>query len=269
MVGWVDANGNGTFEASEGTSIVIPSSSSTQTISLLWSGINVTLPQYSTTFMRLRIATVDQGMTTADMNGYFDNGEIEDYVVSVSLLLPDQNVTLKAQKLTSKKVSLVWNLNQENNNTAYELQRSDDGSSWQTINNRSTAGGSTPASYTYIDAEPQLPLSYYRVKVTKNSGAFEFSETKKIDFKQETLISLSPNPARSKAVLKIETTVAAIGHISVLDYTGRSTYETNVNLVNGTNEIDLPVVKKLSNGMYKVRLKINDEEFVTTLVIVK
>ncbi len=269
VVGWVDANGNGTFEASEGTSAVIPSSPVTQTVNLLWNNINVTLPQYATTFMRIRIATVDQGMSTSTMNGYFDNGEIEDYVVSVSLLLPDQNVALKAQKLISNKVSLVWSLNQENNNTAYDLQRSNDGSSWQTIINRPTTGGSIPASYTYIDAEPQLPVSYYRVRITKNSGAIEFSDTKKVDFKQETLISLSPNPARSKAVLKIETTVAGIGHISILDYTGRSVYETNVKLTNGANEIDLPVVKKLSNGMYKVRLKINDEEFVTTLVVVK
>ncbi|MEO7524525.1 MAG: GEVED domain-containing protein, partial [Ferruginibacter sp.] len=269
LVGWVDANGNGTFEASEGVSVVVPASASMQTITLLWSGINTTLPAYSTTFMRIRIATNDQLLTTAKMNGYMDNGEIEDYVVSVSLLLPDQNVSLKAQKLSSDKVSLVWSLNQENNNASYELQSSDDGSSWQTLTYRPTVGGASPATYNYLDGEPNLPLCYYRVRVTKNSGAIEFSETKKVDFKKETLISLSPNPARNKAVLKIETAVAGKGHISILDYTARSMYEANIKLINGTNEIDLPIVKKLSNGMYKVSVKINDDEFVTTLVVVK
>ena len=269
VVGWVDANGNGTFEASEGTTYTIPSSGSVQNISLLWSGINCTLAPYTSTFMRIRIATSDLGMTTANMNGYFDNGEIEDYMISVSLLLPDQNVTLKAQKTNTENVSLVWNLNQENNNTGYDLQRSDDEISWQTITNRSTAGGGTSATYSYIDAEPQLPSSYYRVRVLKNSGAIEYSNVKKVDFKQESSISLSPNPANTKATLKIESAITCVGRVNILDYTGRSVYDANVKLTKGTNEIDLPLVKKLSSGMYKVRVKIDDEVFVTTLAVMK
>lgn len=269
IIGWVDANGNGTFESSEGTTYLLPSSSSSQNISLLWSNINTTLPAYSTTFMRIRITTVDQGMTVGDMNGYFDNGEIEDYMIAVSLLLPEQNLTLKAKKINSNKVSLVWNLNQENNNTAYELQRSEEGSSWETISNKQSAGGVTPATYSYVDSDPLLPASYYKVKIIKNSGAVEYSDVKKVDFSTENAISLSPNPAKNKAVLKIESGIAGMGHINILDYNGRSVYDANVKLSKGTNEIELPLVKSLSSGMYKVRVKINDELFVTTLVVMK
>ncbi|MEO6670701.1 MAG: GEVED domain-containing protein [Ferruginibacter sp.] len=269
VIGWVDANGNGTFQASEGTSLTIPSSGAIQNITLLWSGINCTLAPYTSTFMRIRIATSDLGMTTANMNGYFDNGEIEDYMISVSLLLPDQNVTLKAQKTSSEKVSLVWNLNQENNNNGYELQRSNDEISWQTITRRSTAGGGSPATYSYIDAEPQLPSSYYRIKVLKNSGAIEYSNVKKVDFTKESSISLSPNPANTKATLKIESAISGLGRVNILDYTGRSIYESNIKLTKGTNETELALVKKLSSGMYNVRVKIGDEIFETTLVVMK
>jgi hypothetical protein len=219
--------------------------------------------------MRIRIATSDLGMTTASMNGYFDNGEIEDYMISVSLLLPEQNVTLKAQKTNKEKVNLVWSLNQENNNNSYELQRSNDEISWQTITNRSTAGSGTPATYSYVDAEPQLPASYYRVKVLKNSGAIEYSNVKKIDFARESSISLSPNPANTKAKLKIESAIDGLGRVNILDYTGRSVYDANLKLTKGTNEIDLPLVKKLSSGMYKVSVKIDGEVYETTLVIMK
>jgi hypothetical protein len=269
VVGWVDANGNGTFEAGEGTSVTVPSSGTAQNISLLWSNINTTLPAYATTFMRIRIATADQGMTTASMNGYFDNGEIEDYVIAVGLLLPDQNITLKAQKINSSKVSLVWNLNQENNNTAYELQRSEEGVNWETITSRQTNGSANPATYTYTDTDPLLPASYYKVKIMKSSGNVEYSDVKKVDFSSESAISLSPNPAKNRAVLKIDAAMAGMGQVNILDYNGRKVYDSKVKLAKGSNEIDLPFIKNLSSGMYKVRVKINDEIFVTTLVVMK
>ena len=267
VAGWIDANGNGLFDPSEGVSIIIPSSASLQTVSLLWTGINTTLPAFATTFLRIRIATVDQGMTAANPTGYFDNGEIEDYKVSVNLLLPDQSISLKAQKISSGQVSIAWNLNQENNNASYELQRCDDGSSWQTVTSRLTSGGTLPATYTYLDATPQLPVSWYRVRIIKSSGTIEYSEVKKVSFKQESYISLSPNPASTTAVLSIESVVTGVSRINILDYSGRTVYESNEKITKGTNEIELPVVRKLINGMYKVRVKINDEIFVTTLVV--
>ncbi|MBC7535091.1 MAG: hypothetical protein H7258_05300 [Ferruginibacter sp.] len=269
VAGWIDANGNGIYETSEGTFLTIPPGTAVQNITLLWSGINCTLPAYSTTFMRIRITTVDQGMTTAKPNGYFDNGEIEDFVVSVSLLLPDQQVTLKAQKINLNRVNLAWSLNQEINNSGYELQRSAEGSLWQTITKVSTVGGSVPASYDFVDATPLLPVSYYRVRVIKNSGGTEYSSVKKINFAANPGISISPNPAYSNAVLNVESAVEVLSRLNILDYTGRSVYDSNVKLVKGTNEIDLPIVAKLSNGIYKVRVKINDQLLVTSLVVVK
>lgn len=269
LVGWVDANGNGKYDAAEGTTLNITSSASVQTVTLLWSGINTTLPAFSTTFLRLRIATADQGLTTSTPNGYMDNGEIEDFTVTVSLLLPDQNITLKAQKVNTDKVNLVWNLNQESNNASYELQRSNDGAGWETIATKTTVGGSSAASYTHLDQHPTLPVSWYRVKVNKNSGALAYSDIRKIDFKQLNAISVSPNPAKSSAVLKVETGFTGIIHINMLDYTGRIVYDADEKVTNGTNEIDLPLISRLSNGMYKIRVKIENEIFVTTLMIVK
>ena len=269
VVGWVDANGNGIYGTSEGTSLTIPSSASTQNIILLWSNINTTLPPSSTTFMRLRIATVDQGMTTANPTGYFDNGEIEDHKVAVTLLLPEQAVTLKAQKINGTKVNIEWSLNQENNNSLYDLQRCDDGISWQTLTRKTTTGGSIPANYTYFDNAPFHPSSYYKVKIIKTSGRVEYSDVKRVDFKQDNSISVSPNPAKSTAALTIQSAVPGLALINVLDYTGRSVYESAVKITTGINEFDLPVVKKLSAGIYKVRVKIDGNIYITTLVVLK
>ncbi len=269
LVGWVDADGDGIYETAEATSLIIASNAAIQNVTLLWTGINTTVPAFGTTFMRLRITTADQGMTTAKPTGYFDNGEIEDYTVAVSLLLPDQSIILKAQRMVSNKVNLLWELNYENNNRAYELQRSKDGISWQTITNVVTSGGNHSATYSYADADPEMPVSYYRVKVLKNAGATMYSDVRKIDFKKASSISIAPNPAKSNTVLTIQSSTTGKAQVNILDFTGRSVFELPVAIINGTNELDLEVVQKLSDGVYKVRVQINDEILVTSLVIRK
>ena len=162
LVGWVDANGNGVFDAAEGVSVTVASSPTLQTVPLLWSGINVTLIAGSTTFMRLRLTSAVNGMTAANPTGYFPNGEVEDYKVSVVIVLPDQKVTLKAQKNNIKNVNLVWDVNDENGIDKYELQRSNNGNDWQTINDRVTTGNAAAATYSFVDTDPNTPFRHRR-----------------------------------------------------------------------------------------------------------
>jgi hypothetical protein len=63
LAGWIDADGNGLYDPSEGTTINVPSSATAQSVNLFWPGLNVTLPAYSNTFLRLRIATASEGLT--------------------------------------------------------------------------------------------------------------------------------------------------------------------------------------------------------------
>ncbi|HPH85911.1 MAG TPA: GEVED domain-containing protein [Ferruginibacter sp.] len=269
LCGWVDANGNGTFEASEGATLVVTPSASVQTKNLLWSGINTTLPAYSNTFMRLRVTTADQGMNTTKPTGYFDNGEIEDYPVSVSLLLPDQNVLLKAQKSAAKSVSITWELNYEEGNKGYELQRSADGTNWQTINTRNSSGSKHSITYSYQDDSPDQPASYYRIKVNKVEGADKFSEIRKVEFKQESSMNIWPNPAKNMSVLTLQAVSSGMARLNIFDNNGRRVFNEPIQVVKGENEYYLPLVQKLGNGIYKVRVHINDEVLNGSLVIAK
>ena len=269
LAGWIDKNGDGLFQAGEGVTATVASSPSLQLVNLLWSAINVTVPALGITFMRLRVTSAANGMTTANPTGYFPNGEVEDYLVNVTIVLPDQNVSLKAQKVNSQNVNLVWNVNDENDITKYELQSSNDGSNWQTINNRTTQGNAIGATYSFLDNDPYTPVSYFRVKVFKNSGETIYSETKRIDFDKENSISVSPNPAKDIAKLDIQAANAGTARISVLDFTGSLVSDEIVKVLQGANSFKLPVVQKLSNGVYKVRVQLNAEILVTTLVVIK
>lgn len=87
LVGWLDYNFNGTFEAGEGVMVTIPSSNSQQLVNLQWNAINVPITTALRTFLRLRITSTANGMGTGDMNGWFSNGEVEDYPVVIGAIL--------------------------------------------------------------------------------------------------------------------------------------------------------------------------------------
>ena len=269
LCAWVDANGNGVFDATEGISVTVASSPTLQTVALNWPSINVLLPPLSTTFMRLRLTSTSNGMTTANPTGYFPNGEVEDYKVSVVVVLPDQKIELKAQKAGLNNVSLVWNVNDENGISKYELQRSSDGANWSPITYRATEGRVIAANYSFIDNDPDMPVSYFRVKVFKNSGAVFYSEVKLIDFNTGNSISVTPNPTNSTSKLNVLSAAGGSAHISILDFTGRIMFDETVKLVKGNNTIPLNKTKELSNGVYKVRVQLDAEVLISTLIIIK
>ncbi|MEO6490652.1 MAG: GEVED domain-containing protein, partial [Ferruginibacter sp.] len=269
LIGWIDINLNGTFEASEAVSATVNSMASQQTVNLLWSGINMPYTPGTFTYMRLRLTSTVNGMTTANPTGFFDNGEIEDYKLHVSIVLPDHDITLKAQKVNSKNVNLIWDVNDENGIAAYELQRSGNGVSWYGITTRSASGNSTAANYSFVDTDPDMPISYFRIRAVKNDGEVKYSNTKQIDFKQASSILVSPNPAKSVSQLTIHSATAGMAQINVLDFSGRVVYNRSVKIIKGETAVDLPVVKQLSSGVYKVRVQLNEEILISTLVVVK
>jgi hypothetical protein len=270
LLGWVDANGDGVFSASEGTSVTVNPSTSQQTVTLLWTGINVTLPAYATTFMRLRIATSDLNLSTSTPNGYADNGEVEDYVVTVSLLLPDQNLSLKTQKGSGKSVNVSWDLNNENGNQLYELQRSSNGEIFETIKTRNASGDNDrPVVYNYIDNDPEVPVSYYRIKVIRSEGPAKYSDISKVEFRDISAMSVIPNPARGFASLSLQSVNSGKGFLQIIDNSGRLICNDPVQIAKGTNDYYLPIIQKLSKGMYTIRVTINDEVITTNFMVLK
>ncbi|RYD96427.1 MAG: hypothetical protein EOP50_06650, partial [Sphingobacteriales bacterium] len=99
VAAWVDFNSNGTFEASEGISQVVPTSASAQTIQLFWPTPVTTLAPYSYTFVRVRVTSTANGMTTSNPTGFYNDGEVEDYRVQVNaFLLPSELFSFEARK---------------------------------------------------------------------------------------------------------------------------------------------------------------------------
>jgi hypothetical protein len=83
LVGWIDWNGNGTFEASEGVDTTISSGASAVNTSLIWPVANITVPD-TTTSLYARFRLSSDPLTTGTPNGVASDGEVEDYVIPLT-----------------------------------------------------------------------------------------------------------------------------------------------------------------------------------------
>lgn len=80
LVGWVDFNRNGQFDAAERASAAVPAGN-TGAVTLTWSGISV--PTAGTTYTRFR-TSIATNIGTATATGTVADGEVEDYALTIS-----------------------------------------------------------------------------------------------------------------------------------------------------------------------------------------
>jgi hypothetical protein len=98
VAGWLDWNGNGTFEAGERSSIAsCPAGSTPAAVTLTWPSVaSVNPPAGGKSFLRLRVSTDQSDLTSATRATI--NGEVEDWQVTVRA--PQVSVTKVANVAT-------------------------------------------------------------------------------------------------------------------------------------------------------------------------
>ncbi|MDY0300215.1 MAG: DUF4347 domain-containing protein [Trichlorobacter sp.] len=90
LCAWIDWNGDGKFSANERAQATVAAGTTNGTVTLTWTGLNLTDKSNADTFARFRIATDWTGTTGNDVNGHDDrsygpsmDGEVEDYKIHI------------------------------------------------------------------------------------------------------------------------------------------------------------------------------------------
>ena len=270
MIGWLDYNFNNVFDAGEGISVNVPTSAVQQSIAITWNNIYVPPTLNVTTFLRLRLTRAANAMTTANMNGWYPDGEVEDYPVLLGTALPKDILTISADKTDKSTVKIQWNAISESPITNFEIMRSSNNQNWQTI-------ASVPASttilnnkpYNYTDIDPVKGNSYYRIKVnyatTNNTHRYTEIKSVRIENKMSAL-RVQPNPVISIASLQLSSPKAAVAKIDIVDGAGKIVMQLSQQVNEGSNNIVLYRVSSLPKGVYTVRTQIDTELLITQFV---
>ncbi len=82
LVGWIDFDGNGTFDADEAATAIVPAGSSNVKVKLLWPDtFGISTDYDGLTYARFRIS--NDPLQVSDSFGLASNGEVEDYTLTI------------------------------------------------------------------------------------------------------------------------------------------------------------------------------------------
>jgi len=254
VIAWLDINGNGIFEAGEGRSATVPHGGPVlQTVTLSWIGINTPLVIGQNTYLRIRVARAASGMTVNNATGYYSNGEVEDYPVYISSLLPVDLLSFNATVISENSVKLQWSTDNESGLTSYTVQRSMDGTGWNTVATVTPENKPGIQNYTTWDYSPLSGKSYYRLKIASTAGETDkYSVIRIVNISKNQFINISvaPNPVTEVLRLIITADKNADATIRIVDVKGRTLLQSAQTLIAGSKTLTCPETENWPSGIY-------------------
>lgn len=101
--------------------------------------------------------------------------------------------------LMANRVELFWETATEKNNDYFQIERSADAELWENIGQVNGAGNSlNRKQYHFIDAQPLIGTSYYRLKQVDFDGSSSRSAMRSVQFEgiQDQELNVYPNPTQ-------------------------------------------------------------------------
>jgi len=142
------------------------------------------------------------------------------FVLNGQAVLPLQLGGFSAQKGTGK-VSLNWSTVLEVNTSHFEVEQSNNGSTWKTISIVAAKGNSNSAQkYTADDIANYSSKVYYRLKMVDIDGKFEYSPIAVVTFGGKGKLFAYPNPAASFTMVSSDKAITENVTVSIFNTTG-------------------------------------------------
>ncbi len=146
--------------------------------------------------------------------------------------------------LQNNATLLQWETANETNTSHFVVERSTDGSSFNSIGTVAAAGNSTGAQkYNYIDhaaAHQSVSTLYYRLKQVDLNGDFTYSKIVIIELKPSAhTVLLYPNPIHDVLKIRVTLSKAEQVQIHVTDMNGRTVHKESRFVGRGTHELEV------------------------------
>lgn len=203
------------------------------------------------------------GAQTYDPN-YTENGiNVYQWMLQYSRAgaLPVSQFDLNLVKKDNQLV-LQWQTKGEINSKGFEVQKSKDGNTFETISFVvSTSNNGDAASYSFTDKLPFNGKNYYRLKQLDRDQNFKYSPVRFIDFSSAGYVKVFPNPVEE--ILNINTNINfEKAMLNITDIKGQIVLRSNIS---GSGTISVPL-NKLVPGMYLVRISDGKDIYNVTFI---
>lgn len=185
------------------------------------------------------------------------------YTISWGNPLPVKLVNFVA-RLENSVSRLAWSTAQEVNSDYFEVQHSLDAKHWTALG-RVTARGesSVKKDYSYEHVDLNDGLNYYRLKMVDKDGTFAMSSIRSLRLENSGHVSLYPNPASDRFVLK-DLDLSKVKSVKVLNTAGITVWE-NAGVLSGQG-----IKISLADGLYLVHIeKVDGSREILKLMVSK
>jgi len=227
-----------------------------------WGGYSMSFTATSST-MTLQIQAPNVSGSYSNAGSYYvglDGFSLVPSASSCTVLLNVEWTSIKAIIQNNKTVKVSWGLAKEKDSDYFEIQRSLDGATFETIGEQKAAGNSsTPTNYQYDDRN--LPAAvindggplYYRLKYYHTNGTFSYSAIAVVTVKASDAptFSIYPNPVNDQLTLDVQLLEEETANATVRIFSsmGQQVHQQQLTLDNGRN-LKAVDVNTLGQGIY-------------------
>jgi hypothetical protein len=168
---------------------------------------------------------------------------------------------------------LTWVTASEYNNTGFDVQRSFDGRTFETIGFVNGKGNTNSKStYTYNDNgvfnSAAVSKVFYRLKQIDVDGRFEYSSIVSVvnQTAKATAVEAYPNPFNSSISISVVAVKASTANVEIFDISGRKLFSNTYEVEEGSNSIAITKLTDLNQGIYFVRVDVDGEVKVIKMI---
>jgi hypothetical protein len=182
--------------------------------------------------------------------------------------LPIDLVSFGAQP-DGTRVRLDWTVSMEINNDYFTIERSLDGVDFEPVAEVQGGGNhSIETDYQTYDENPEMGLSYYRLKQTDFDGQFKVYDMVSVMMTStaSTSFDIYPNPNKGSFTISLDTPFDRT-NVMVLNAMGQMVYINELVNTTGKTKTQLDLGDVLATGIYFVKVDTGKDTFIKQMVI--
>ena len=186
-----------------------------------------------------------------------------------NIILPVTITNLRAA-LQNTSVALSWTSVSETNIDHYEIERSINGISFNSLGSKAALNnGSIATNYGFLDIHPQSGDNYYRIKVVEKDGSIHYTNVVLITTTGGSIqITIQPNPVKNGNAL-VRFVNAPEGKYNLILYSnsGQKVWQSNVGHLGGSADYSIKLPVSIAKGIYFMHIENEAVEVLQKLIV--
>jgi len=203
---------------------------------------------------------IDPNNWVINRSGTITNGTVVPVVLS----------NVRATGKSDCTYTFEWDARDEINVLRYELERSENGTTFQSVATVTPLRNSV-SSYVYNYNSTNETVIYFRIKIIRYDGGFTYSSIAQATTNCNPLadIRVLPIPASASAIIDVSVPKKGLVDLRLFNETGQLVRQLTLSLNRGSNRVDRFFDKLAGAGMYWLIARLPNGERISRKVIIR